>query len=294
MTGTATSRERPDVRLIAVDVDGTLLTPEHAISAATRAAVHEAVECGAVIALASSRGPVGLRPILADLGLAEHWFIAYQGALVARWAPDGQLTVLTETRLDPDIARLIAARAHSASLSVGRYAGTRWAVPTIDPAVLREARITGEQPTKLSTDELAREAPPHKLLVIAADTSAMHRLEELARNLPAEVTATYSHANYLEITATGIDKGGGLTALARHLAIPIEQTAAIGDGDNDVAMFRAAAVAIAMGHAPERVKAAAGRITHSNRRDGLAHALRDLCLARATRAVAVGREEKMQ
>lgn len=266
----------PGCRLIAADVDGTVLTPEHTITPATRTAVARAREQGAVVVLTSSRSPVGLRAIIAGLDLDAQWFIAYQGALVARWTQDGTLSVLAETLLDRSVARTIEEQALSKAMSVGRYTRGRWFVPRIDVAITREAAITGETPLQRASAQLDDAPAPHKLLIIAPDDDAIARLHQFASSLPPTVTAAFSHPAYFEITATGVDKAHGLRALADHLNISLHEAAAIGDGRNDIAMFGAVNVAIAMGQARADVRSAAQYTTFSNRADGLAQALNNL------------------
>ena len=79
--------------------------------------------------------------------------------------------------------------------------------------------------------------------------------------------------NNLEFTAAGVDKGMGLKKLAELLSIPIESTMAIGDTENDLSIIQAAAVGVAMGNATDELKKAATYITDSNTEDGVAHAI---------------------
>ena len=80
----------------------------------------------------------------------------------------------------------------------------------------------------------------------------------------------------LELTADGVDKALGLDALARHLGLTAQQVMAIGDGGNDLAMIRYAGLGVAMANASEEVKAAADRITASNDEDGVAKIIYDI------------------
>lgn len=94
-----------EIRLIVLDVDGTVLTPEHQVAPATRTAIDGVRANGVRVTLASSRSPLGLRPVLRELGLDDRWFVAYQGALAARWNADDELDVLAESRIDQHGAR---------------------------------------------------------------------------------------------------------------------------------------------------------------------------------------------
>jgi Cof subfamily protein (haloacid dehalogenase superfamily) len=273
--------------MVALDVDGTVLTPDHRIAPSTAAAVAEARARGARVVLASSRGPVALAAIQDELALTDEWFIGYQGALVARRTADA-FRVLAEHPLDPVDAREVEERALSLGLSVGRYTGSCWRVPRLTPAIRAEAAITGEIPLVGTEPEPDARGGPHKVLVIADEAEQISALDRLAHELPERVSATFSHRSYLEVTAAGVDKASGLRPLTAHLGIGEESTAAVGDGLNDLSLFAAVARPIAMGHAPPAVTAAATWVTRSNADDGLAYALAHLGLA-ATPAAASAR-----
>lgn len=264
----------PPVRLVALDVDGTLLTPDHRIAPSSLEAITAARRLGTRVVLASSRGPVALESAQAEVGLVDEWFIAYQGALVAR-RDESRLDVLADRRVPGDVAAEVQSRAIAAGLSVGRYAGDRWWVPSVTPAISREAAITGEQPLIVAANE---EEAPHKLLVIAEGVSEIPSLQRLAKGLGSDIAATFSHPTYLEITAAGVGKGSGMRSLLEALEIPQRETAAVGDGLNDLGLFRAVGYGIAMRHAPPEVRAAADWTTASNTDDGVAVALAHLGL----------------
>jgi len=83
---------------------------------------------------------------------------------------------------------------------------------------------------------------------------------------------------YLDVTALEANKGTALTTIAEYLGVPLEQTAVIGDGGNDPAMFKCAGLSIAMGQAEEAVKRQADVVTASNTEDGVALAIEQYIL----------------
>jgi Cof subfamily protein (haloacid dehalogenase superfamily) len=270
--GAAARGGAPLVGLVALDVDGTVLTPHGEVAPSTAAAVAAARAGSVRVVLASSRGPVALERIQAALGLEGEWFIGFQGALVARRRGDG-LEVLAEAPLERALARQVEALAVEAGLSVGRYTGSRWRVPRLTGAILREAAGTGEEPLLSTPEEADADGPPHKLMVIAEGDAEEAALQRLAAAMPSGVTATFSGAACLEVTADAVDKGSGLVPLARHLGIPAELTAAVGDGPNDLGIFRVVGHPVAMGQAAAEVRSAARWVTSSNTEDGVARAL---------------------
>jgi hydroxymethylpyrimidine pyrophosphatase-like HAD family hydrolase len=112
------------VRLVALDVDGTVLDENLTVAPSTRSAVRDARRRDVRVVPASSRGPVALERLQGALGLPGEWFIRYQGALVARWV-GAELEVFSETRLDPAAARLIEREAEARGLAVGRCPARR-------------------------------------------------------------------------------------------------------------------------------------------------------------------------
>jgi Cof subfamily protein (haloacid dehalogenase superfamily) len=260
------------VRLLALDVDGTVLTSDHKVAAPTRKVLQIAVEHGIVVVLASSRSPAGLRPVLAQLGI-DTPMIAYQGALVCRPVHNHNLEVLAEKRMPRQQVRTVLREALKRGLSVGWYAGNEWIVPRVDAAILREAKIVGEKPL-VDTDMASRDEKPHKLLCIASGRRWLSALEELSARLPDPLVGRFSHENYLEITHREADKALALLGLCRRLGFSPAEVAAIGDGENDIGMLRAAGLGVAMGHSPPSVRAAADWVTDTNDQNGVAVAVR--------------------
>jgi Cof subfamily protein (haloacid dehalogenase superfamily) len=263
------------VKLLVLDVDGTILTSEHRISPATRRAVGGLVDRGVGVVLASSRGPAGLRPVMSDLGVSG-FAVAYQGALICRLSPDTLAPdeTLIEARISLQTARTVFRAARTKGLSVGWHAGEVWYVPEIDAAIRREAGITGQAPVVADLEQVQEE--PHKVLCIAGEPSLMPKLRRLFDFVPEECTGHFSHYNYLEITRREADKASALEVLGKQLGVGLDEMAAIGDGENDAAMLREAGLGIAMGQAPPPVKDLADWVTESNDRDGIAAAVERL------------------
>ncbi|SRR6266487_810235 len=264
------------IRLLVLDVDGTLLTNDYRITAATRAAVQEVAARGVQVVLASARSPSGLRPIMAELGISG-LAIAYTGALTCRLSPDPHLSleVVTEQRIHLSSAHAILKRMLTLGISVGWFAGDSWYIPRWDAPIRRESAITGVVPIVASDLTHFTEAP-HKMLCIAGTAEQLASLQQEEHKLPLDCLGQFSHPTYLEITHQGVDKATALLALGQQLGIPSTAMVAIGDGANDVTMLKMVAVGIAMGHAPPAVQAAADWVTNTNDQDGVALALNKL------------------
>lgn len=264
----------PQLRVVAVDVDGTLLDSHHQISQPTRAAVRAAQAHGVSVVLCSSRCPGELKGILLGLGLtAPTPFVAAQGGLTGRYDRAGRLRVEREHRLPLASARGVVAAAAAAGIAVNWYDGERWIACRLDAAVEEEARIVGHDPEV--ADPLAEATPPHKLLLIAPDLRD-DAFDGLLRRLPGDLAAHRSKAGYLEITAAGVDKAVAFDQLCSTRGITAGERAAIGDGLNDLGLFATVATSVAMGHAPDEVRRQATVVTASNDDHGAARALQAL------------------
>ena len=263
-------------RVLIIDVDGTLLTDDHQITSATRAALQQVVDQGIQVVLASARSPRALQGIMAALGI-EGLAICYTGALTCRLSSDPCVptTVVTEQRMSLTSAHTVLMRALEQGISVGWFSGDDWYIPRWDPTLRRESEITGVMPI-IIPDLTHVTEPPHKLLCIVGEPELLPALYMLARTLPQDCAGHFSHSTYLEITHPGVDKATALLSLGELLGIAPTQMVAIGDQENDMAMLQVAALGIAMGNAPPAVQAVADWVTDTNNRDGVAAAIERL------------------
>lgn len=253
-------------RLLALDVDGTLLTADHRITPAVADAVHRAVSQGIEVVLATSRPPRALWPILASLGLVSPaLFVASQGALTGSYSRDGVLRVLDRRPMPVHLARTVVASAGRLGVSVSWLAGEDWLVPAFDDLIREEARIVGCAP--VVADLPAQLAGPDKILVLAGPGRA-DLPDALA--LPEGLAAEVSTPTHVEITAAGVDKGVALARLCDRLGIPPAEMLAMGDGPNDLSMLRLAGVAVAPANAHPDVRAIAHHIAPSSDDDAVA------------------------
>lgn len=266
----ALGRGRPD--LLALDVDGTLLTSDHALLPSVVAAVGRARRTGVEVVLATSRPPWALWTVLAPLGLLDPAvFIASQGALVGSYSADGALRVIESRPMPIDLARRVVTAALRAGVAPGWCTGQRWLVAAVDDPVRREARIVAFEPQVVDLQQ-ERDAPD-KLLLLAPDEHP-ERLDRIA--IPEGLVALRSTPTHLEVTAAGVDKAGALARLCAARGIPRERVAAMGDGHNDLAMLAWAGTAIAPANAVAEVLASADLVTGSNDDGAVAQAIEGL------------------
>lgn len=263
---------RAATHLLALDVDGTLLTRDYRLPDATRDAVQRARQQGVIVALATARSPAGVTTVLSDLGDVDYT-VCLGGSLILRrvdgaWVnafADADGTVLTRDVL----GRIVAACRHF-GLSFAAFTEAEAYIDALDPLLANEFGLTNDPYVAGHVDEI--DAQVFKVLAIS-DKTETEKLDHLTTLLGSDVSAAKSHANYLEIGPRGATKGSGLAALATSLGISATDGAAIGDGENDLPMFAWAGTAIAMGNAPASVRAACKWTTASCEEAGVALAI---------------------
>jgi Cof subfamily protein (haloacid dehalogenase superfamily) len=268
LTATGTARgQRP--RLVAIDIDHTLIRSDRTLAPATIDAVREARNASIEIVLASSRPPRGMWPFLRDLRLtAPTPFVGFQGAVVGTFNRVGVFASVAQHPLALADARAATAAARSLSIATSWYTPDNWFVDEDSKGIKREATIVGIAPRVM---DLKHADAPVKLLFIV---ERPERLHELQRRLPRTVTAETSNPAYLEVTAQGVDKATGVAMVASRADIPMSEVIAIGDGRNDLGLFARVGTSVAPANSDPTVLAAADYITASNDDDGVAKTLR--------------------
>jgi len=255
------------ISLVISDIDGTLITSNHEVTEATRAAAAMLNERGMALSLASSRPPRSITPLADALKLSGP-FAAFNGALVVK--REGE--VLARSVLSPAIIARVKAIADGFGLAVWLYDELDWWVPRRDAFVVREEHTSGFS-ARLEgyTDRVTSEA--NKLTVVGNPDLVSQAEQRILSELATEVSASRSKPRFLDVTAYGIHKGTVVLRLATLLNVPTDRAAVIGDGPNDIEMFKQAGLSIAMGQAVDEVKEAATYVTASNDDEGWARGI---------------------
>ena len=266
--------QRP--RLVASDVDGTLLGPDDQISVRTRAAVHRVLAAGVPFVLVTGRPPRWIPPIVEQLGHAGPAVCA-NGAVFYDAATDQVSYTVT---LDPKQLRaaeeVIATVLPGAKLAVELPTGS--ALVNGGEQFLAEPGYTHPWPgsdAQAAPRDVLLGRPAIKLLVRQSDASSDVMVaairELLGAQSRAELTVTFSTSHGLiELSAPGVTKGTGLARLAGELGIVPADVVALGDMPNDLPMLQWAGCGVAMANGHPAVLEAADEITRSNSADGLA------------------------
>ena len=264
------------IRFVLSDVDGTLLHPDHSLSQRTADAIRAMREAGVLFSLASGRPPKAMRHLIETFGI-DVPVAGFNGGTLVN--PDGSILVAHHL---PAEAALITLALFSAEpdVEVWVFADGDWLRrDPPGPMVQREADGLGYGPVVVESFEPYLDRVD-KIVAASNNTQLLVELEaQLQPKVQGLAQVSRSQPVYLDVTAMLANKGEALKTLAEHLGVPLAQTAAIGDGGNDPAMFHVAGLSIAMGQAEETGKRQANVVTGSNVEDGAAEAFERFILA---------------
>ena len=240
--------------LVISDVDGTLVNHDKQLTAGVQAAVGRLHDAGVPFTLVSARCPRGVQPLIDALGVKGP-VAAYNGGTI--FTEDG--AVLEHHLVPAAVTRGLLA------MTAGERIST-WHVP-------RE-RLSANQEPVIVTDFAPLADRAEKLTFVSDDAPLLARLAQRAIAAHgSEATIAQSQTYFLDVTATVANKGDAIAALARAHGVPLERVAVFGDQFNDVPMFDRAGYSVAMGQAPDGVKAKADAVSTSNEEDGVAVAI---------------------
>jgi Cof subfamily protein (haloacid dehalogenase superfamily) len=257
------------IRLLLADVDGTLVTPDKALTDRAVDAVRRLGAAGILFAVTSGRPPRGMEMLIEPLDLTTPIAAFNGGLLVDRNMSVIEQRVLPEELVEP-AARLIG----SFGLDVWVYRGSDWYVPDLNGShVARESATVRFEP-KLMTSLDGLTTDVAKLVGVGDDQDAVARATAAAHDQFGDhVTAARSQPYYLDVTHPDANKGAVARYLSEKYAIPTSAIATIGDMPNDVLMFAHSGLSIAMGNASLEVQRSARRVTTSNADEGFAGAV---------------------
>jgi Cof subfamily protein (haloacid dehalogenase superfamily) len=261
-------------RLIAVDLDGTLLRSDGSISARTRAALRAAEADGLTVMSVTARPPRRVRQVAAATGL-RGVVICSNGALIYDLSAD---SVLREDRLSAtvacalveDLRRVVpgVSFAVEAGLDYGREPG--YMTLSAHPDDLGDPRMRNDDALVLCCEGVTK-------LIVQHRERGLEGLLEIARvHAGPLATVTHSGSNFVEVAAAGVTKARALERHCAELAIAAEQVIAFGDMPNDLPMMRWAGRGVAVANAHPEVLAAADDVSCSNDDDGVALVLERL------------------
>lgn len=261
---------RRPIRLLALDLDGTTLNPQHELNQATIDAVQAATARGVRVVLASGRLPHSIAPFARALGLSGV-HIGLNGGV----AFDAQGKLLHQHLLTLEqltLAHEVLAQEGLEPMVFG--SGGIWA-----PQITDEVEYVvsyGEPPAR--TYDLRRLAAIENPVKVLTVLNSGPRDAEIAALVEPRLHAVRTGPRFFEFMAPGVNKGAALTEYLTDLGLTKDDVMAVGDSENDATLLQAAGFAVAMGNAVEAIKNLADVITGPNGEDGVAQAIRQFIL----------------
>ncbi len=265
----------PKPKMVATDVDGTLIDHDERVTARTKAAVAALITDGVPFVLATGRPPRWIDPVVEGLGYAP-LCVCGNGAVIYDSAAD---RVLTSRTLDVDTLAWIADLAERALPGCGLAAERVGAsahdavTPQFVSSPEYEHAWLNPDDTEVSRAEVI-DAPAIKMLVRLRGTLSADMRAVLAPLIGDRADITYSTDHGLiEISAPGVTKASGLAIVAQRLGVEHSAIIAFGDMPNDVPMLTMVGHGVAMANAHPEAIDAADEVTAANNEDGVAQVL---------------------
>jgi Cof subfamily protein (haloacid dehalogenase superfamily) len=268
---------KSDIRLVVVDIDGTISGESNDVSDPVRAALLQVLECGIQVGIATGR-----------MYRSAEWFhhriqasmpvSAYQGALIRH--PQEQKTY-QHWQLDRQIAQELITFLNDYPVIIHVYLEDQLYLK--EETHLSQSYAERSRVSAKLLSELGSKLPgdPTKVLAMSEDPELIETLLVQVRHLfpPEKLYLTRSTSTFLEATHPIVNKGQAVRYLAEEiLGLTADQVLTIGDSDNDLEMLAYAGVGVAMGNANARVKAQADWIAPSVEEDGVVSALEKFVL----------------
>lgn len=258
------------IRLVAVDIDGTLMRSDKQVTSLTARAIAEAARRGVSIVLASARPPRSVRELHRELGLTTP-SVHYNGALIFDAASDAPL-------LHRPLARRTARRAvrlarridRSVVVSVERL--DRWLTDRVDPSLLVETTRNSE-PDFLGSLRACLREDVTKLMLLAPPERLGAVRDGVRAKLSGELALHVSDRHVLQLVHRDVDKAAAVRWIAQRQGVSSEAVMAIGDAPNDAGMLRWARLGVAVDNAWPEALAAADTVAPSNDAEGVTAAL---------------------
>ena len=279
------------IRLIALDIDGTIIGDDHAVAERTIKAVRAAMDRDVAVSLVTGRMVSSAMRFAQELGLSGP-IVGYQGGLIrAMPLPESRRLgkLLLHTPLPVAAARGILAWTRARGLDPHVNHLERFILRADDPKADDYSAFMGAR-AELVPDLLESIDHPVTKILAVGEPPVPVEVAPLARaEFRGLADVTISHPRFLEFVAPGVSKGRAIRWLARRLRIPLGATLAVGDQWNDLEMITEVGHGTAMPSAPIEVRRAARYVALPLEDDGAARMIEDLVLASPSRVQANAR-----
>jgi Cof subfamily protein (haloacid dehalogenase superfamily) len=278
------------IRMIALDIDGTIVGEDQVIGERTLAAVTEATGRGIAVSLVTGRMATSALPFAQALGLTGP-LVAQQGAMVRAMPIHGSMRpgrLLFHRPLKPSVTVDIVRWCLDRDL-IPHFNHLEWMIVGATEERIEDYRSFVGDRLRVVPDIAERAARPvTKVVAIGEGEHSLDVLDEGRAYFAGRAEVTLSHPRFLEFLAPGVSKGLGVRWLARRLGVPLANCLAIGDQYNDLEMISEVGHGVAMPSAPPAVQAAARFVAPPVAEQGAAQMIERLALDGFRPKTAVG------
>lgn len=268
-------------KILFTDLDGTLLDDEKNISQENRQAISRALSQGHRIVVASGRPLVSARAQSEKLGLNTDgcYVISYNGACIYDF---GRKQILFSKAVPLDRLREIFDAAYSYGIHAQTYSDTNVLSERDNACIQNYSRTTGVPMEIVPDVPAALSHSPYKVLFIhESDRNLLERFRrDMQKRYLDQFHLFFSDKLYLELVTAGVSKGAAVETLCQLLSVPIANSIAVGDAENDISMIQAAHTGAVMANASDRIKQFGNYITEAdNNHSGVAEVIRKFLLS---------------
>lgn len=261
-------------KLIAVDLDGTLVRSDQSISQRTIDTLVHLQKMGVKVTVASGRPTYGTAHVADTLRLDEFggYVMSYNGGEIYDWSTKSRMHAQT---LNKDIIPYIYIYAKEHGLPVMTYFDKEVVSEVEDDEYINYS-VMRNRMTLRRVDDFVTTVQGADIVkcIIVGDPTLLPAMEtELRETLKGKAGVFRSEPFFLEMVPEGIDKAKGLSILLNKIGVKREELIAFGDGYNDISMIEFAGMGVAMENAAKEIKNAADFVTRSNNDDGIVYAL---------------------
>lgn len=269
-----------DIRLIALDLDGTLTNDEKKITPETKEALMEAQRMGVRLCLASGRPPFGMMPLVEELEMARYGGIlmAYNGGYVMD-CQSGK--VITEVILDDSLLFRLHEYQELSGMTLMTYHNDKIYTEHPNDSYVQISSRNNRMKV-VGVENFTRDVPKpvNKCLMVGEPADVPYWEKEMQDAFCGEMHILRSTPYFIELLPLGIDKGPALSAICNATGMSVGNAMAFGDSYNDISMIKAAGIGVAMENAEDAVKASADIVTLSNNADGVAKVVKEVILSK--------------
>ncbi len=267
-------------KILFTDIDDTLLNKDKSVSRENREAIRRLLEQGHYFVLMTGRPIATGRIVIRELELTQPgcYMAAYNGGVIYDCAAG---RILSERTLPMEVTKELIDEAHKEGIYVQTY--QRDTIITEKDGKELEFYLSNAVMRYKLVDDLfsSLDKEPNKVILINVDdTDRLRQFQESHSYLEERSNSFFSHDEFLEYCPKGINKGSGVHYISSFLGIPMENTVAVGDERNDIAMVRAAHVGVAVKNAHSELMKVADYVTeHDNEHGAIAEVIEKYILS---------------